>query len=86
MAKEKQEKKEEVKTKVLLRGMTHLWDLQIEEITGRNLEAKGREDVNQMLKDGWVLLHVYTLKYEEDGVWRERPMAILGKPNHPLAG
>ena len=27
-----------------------------------------------------MLLYIYTLKYAEDGVWRERPMAILGKP------
>jgi hypothetical protein len=33
-----------------------------------------------MLQEGWVLLHIYTLRYPEDGVWRERPMAILGKP------
>lgn len=57
-----------------------LWQLEIEEVTGHNLEARGREEVNRLLKSGWKLLHVYTLKYEEDGVWRERPMAILGKP------
>lgn len=57
-----------------------LWQLNIEEVTGHNLEARGREEVNRLLKSGWRLLHIYTLKYEEDGVWRERPMAILGKP------
>ncbi|GEM_PF-3363309 len=57
-----------------------LWELQIEELEGHNIEAKGREDVNQMLERGWILLHIYTLKYREDGVWRERPMAILGRP------
>jgi hypothetical protein len=56
-----------------------LWQLNILEVTGHNLEAKGREEVNRLLAEGWRLLHVYTLKYEEDGVWRERPMAILGR-------
>ena len=57
-----------------------LWDLGITEIAGNNLESEGREKVNDLLKEGWVLLHVYTLKYQDDGTWRERPMAILGKP------
>ncbi|HEY6945263.1 MAG TPA: hypothetical protein VI431_08980 [Candidatus Acidoferrum sp.] len=57
-----------------------LWQLNLEEVTGHNLEARGREEVNRLLKTGWRLLHIYTLKYEEDGVWRERPMAILGRP------
>jgi hypothetical protein len=56
-----------------------LWQLDVIEITGHNLEARGREEVNRLLKAGWRLLHVYTLKYKEDGVWRERPMGILGK-------
>lgn len=56
-----------------------LWQLDVAEVTGHNLEARGREEVNRLLKSGWRLLHIYTLKYEEDGVWRERPMAILGK-------
>jgi len=56
-----------------------LWQLDIGEVTGHNLEAKGREEVNRLLAEGWRLLHVYTLKYEEDGVWRERPMGILGR-------
>jgi hypothetical protein len=56
-----------------------LWRLDIEEVTGHNLEARGREEVNRLPKSGWRLLHIYTLKYEEDGVWRERPMAILGR-------
>ena len=56
-----------------------LWQLDIVEVTGHNLEARGREEVNRLLESGWRLLHIYTLKYEEDGVWRERPMAILGK-------
>lgn len=58
----------------------NLWDLDIEELAGHNIETQGREEVNKMLKEGWVLLHIYTLKYPEDDVWRERPMAILGKP------
>lgn len=57
-----------------------LWDLGIEELTGHNIETKGREEVNEKLRNGWVLLHIYTLTYKEDGAWRERPMAILGKP------
>jgi len=54
--------------------------IDIEQVTGHNLEARGREEVNRLLQEGWRLLHLYTLKYQEDGVWRERPMAILGKP------
>ena len=56
-----------------------LWQLDIAEVTGHNLEARGREEVNRLLDAGWRLIHIYTLKYEEDGVWRERPMAILGR-------
>jgi hypothetical protein len=57
-----------------------LWELNISELTGHNIETEGRKEVNQMLENGWILLHIYTLKYKEDGAWRERPMAILGKP------
>lgn len=57
-----------------------LWELQIEELTGHNIEIQGREEVNKLLKEGWILLHIYTLRYQEDNIWRERPMAILGKP------
>ena len=56
-----------------------LWQLDIVELTGHNLEARGREEVNHLLQAGWRLLHIYTLKYHEDEVWRERPMAILGR-------
>jgi hypothetical protein len=56
-----------------------LWQLDIIELTGHNLEARGREEVNRLLQSGWRLLHIYTLKYHKDGVWRERPMAILGR-------
>ena len=59
---------------------TALWDLEIEELEGHNLEVKGREEVNALLGEGWILLHIYTLKYKEEGEWRERPMAILGRP------
>jgi hypothetical protein len=62
------------------RRSTELWELRIGELTGHNIETEGRKEVNQRLADGWILLHIYTLKYREDGVWRERPMAILGKP------
>ena len=41
--------------------------LDIVELTGHNLEARGREEVNRLLDAGWRLLHIYTLKYEEDG-------------------
>jgi hypothetical protein len=57
-----------------------LWQLDIVELTGHNIEARGREEVNELLRRGWLLLHIYTLKYNEDGAWRERPMAILGRP------
>jgi hypothetical protein len=60
-------------------GTLPLWQLEIAELTGHNLEARGREEVNRLLQAGWHLLHIYTLKYQEDGVWRERPMAILGR-------
>ena len=60
-----------------------LWELGINELAGRNLESSGRQDVNEMLQTGWTLLHIYTLRYPEgEGervVWRERPMAILGR-------
>lgn len=63
-----------------------LWELQIEAVETHNLEAKGKEEVNTMLSKGWVLLHVYTLKYREEDVWRERPMAILGMPRNRANG
>jgi len=56
-----------------------LWLLNVGEVTGHNLEARGREEVNRLLQADWRLLHIYTLKHEEDGVRRERPMAILGR-------
>ena len=56
-----------------------LWQLDIAELTGHNLEARGREEVNRLLDAGWRLLHIYTLRYEEGGVWRERPMGIQGR-------
>ncbi|HEY4694579.1 MAG TPA: hypothetical protein VIH52_01285 [Candidatus Nanoarchaeia archaeon] len=59
-----------------------LWEMDIKELVGHNLEAQGREDVNKLLDKGWVLLHIYTLHYRENAVWRQRPMAILGKPRH----
>jgi hypothetical protein len=64
-------------------GSTPLWQLDIVELAGHNIEARGREEVNRLLSEGWILLHIYTLKYEENGVWRERPMAILGLPREP---
>jgi hypothetical protein len=64
-------------------GSTPLWQLDIVELAGHNIEARGREEVNRLLSEGWILLHIYTLKYEENSVWRERPMAILGRPREP---
>lgn len=61
-------------------SIASLWELGITELTGHNIETAGREDVNKLLSEDWILLHIYTLKYREDGIWRERPMAILGKP------
>jgi hypothetical protein len=60
-----------------------LWQLDVVELTGHNLEARGREEVSRLLEAGWRLLHIYTLEYHEDGVWRERPMAILGETQEP---
>lgn len=62
-----------------------LWQLDIAEVAGHNLEARGRDEVNRLLAAGWRLLHIYTLRYQEDGVWRERPMAILGRPRNDQA-
>jgi hypothetical protein len=63
-----------------------LWNLEIKELTSKSLESSGREEVNEMLKNGWILLHLYTLKYKDEvdseSTWRERPMAILGKPKN----
>lgn len=56
-----------------------LWDLDVTELSGRTIETSGRNDVNHVLTSGWVLLHIYTLKYRDGSTWRERPMAILGK-------
>lgn len=61
-----------------------LWQQDIGELTGRNLEARGREQVNRLLQEGWRLLHIYTLRYQEAGVWRERPKAILGKARRAI--
>ena len=58
---------------------SQLWELGITELAGHNIEAHGREEVNKMLKEGWTLLHIYDLHYQDDGVWRQRPMAILGR-------
>ena len=63
-----------------------LWQLDIAELSGHNIEARGREEVNRLLQAGWLLLHIYTLKYQENGVWRERPMAILGRPKNLAVG
>lgn len=62
---------------------TPLWQVDIVELAGHNIETKGREGINRLLSEGWILLHIYTLRYEENGVWRERPMAILGRPRNP---
>ena len=61
-----------------------LWQLDFAEVTGHNLESRGRKEVNRLLEAGWRLLLAYTLRYEEKGVWRERPMAILGRLRNDL--
>ncbi len=78
----KKTRKREVPDEILMGVLERLplWQLDILELTGHNLEVHGREEVNRLLQEGWRLLHIYTLKYEEDGAWRERPMAILGRP------
>ena len=73
------EKKAAFEPDANLIAMLPLWQLDIVEVAGHNIEAHGREEVNRLLQNGWLLLHIYTLKYHEDGVWRERPMAILGR-------
>jgi hypothetical protein len=55
-----------------------LWQLDIVEVTGHHLEARGTGRGESVTGEGWRLLHIYTLRYQEDGVWRERPMAFLG--------
>lgn len=72
--------KKQVQEPIVFPVQEALWSLGIRELAGHNIEAQGREEVNSMLAEGWLLLHIYTLKYQEDGVWRERPMAILGRP------
>ena len=62
-----------------------LWQLDIVELAGHNLEDRGREEVNRLLEAGWRLLYIYTLKYKEDGVWREQPMGILGRSRNSQA-
>lgn len=56
-----------------------LWQLRISEVQAINLETRGRKKVNELLQKGWILLHVYTVRYKDEDVWRERPMAVLGK-------
>jgi len=79
------EKKAAFEPDTNLIAMLPLWQLDIVEVAGHNIEAHGREEVNRLLQDGWLLLHIYTLKYHEDAVWRERPMAILGRPRNKTA-
>lgn len=58
-----------------------IWNLGIKELTAKSLEASTRDEVNDLLAKGWLLLHIYTLKYREGSTWRERPMAVLGRPD-----
>jgi hypothetical protein len=74
-----QDKKAAVEASQAVVQTLPLWQLDIVEVTGHNLEARGREEVNRLLESGWRLLHIYTLRYHEDSVWRERPMGILGR-------
>lgn len=62
-----------------------LWELEIEQVEGRSLERKGRDGINDMLHEGWIILSIYTLRYKsDDDTWFERPMAILGLPKNPV--
>ena len=63
----------------------NIWQLHITEIAGIMIETSGRTRANRLLKNGWILLHIYTLSYKEDGIWRQRPMAILGRPLRAIA-
>jgi len=72
----------EIERKLKTEQDAPLWQMDIAELTGHNIESRGREEVNRLLGEGWVLLHIYTLRYEENGIWRERPMAILGRPRN----
>lgn len=62
-----------------------LWELEISEVEGKSMERKGRDEINEMLSGGWIMLSVYTLRYKDaEDTWFERPMAILGMPKHPV--
>ena len=61
-----------------------LWEFEIQQVEGKSLERKGRDEINDMLLDGWIMLSVYTLRFKNDDIWLERPMAILGLPKHPV--
>lgn len=62
-----------------------LWEYDIQEVQGKNLERKGRDEVNELLLEGWIILSIYTLRYKDsDDTWFERPMVILGLPKHPV--
>lgn len=62
-----------------------LWELEVQQVEGKSLEKKGREEINEMLSQGWVILSVYTLRFKDgNDTWLERPMAILGLPKHPV--
>jgi hypothetical protein len=82
-AKRPREEAFELPNSVVANGQP-LWQYDFAELTGHNLERRGRKEVNQLLSAGWRLLHVYTLRYQESGVWRERPMAILGRLRNDL--
>jgi hypothetical protein len=45
-----------------------LWQLDFAEVTGHNLESRGRKEVNRLLDADWRLLLAYTLRYEEMGL------------------
>lgn len=62
-----------------------LWELGIQQVEGRSLEKKGRDEINDKLSDGWIILLVYTLRFKDgEDTWLERPMVILGLPEHPV--
>ena len=39
-------------------GAQPLWQFDFAEVTGHNLESRGRKEVNRLLAAGWRLLHV----------------------------
>jgi hypothetical protein len=47
-----------------------LWQIDVVELTGHNLKARGREEVNRLLEVEWRHLHIYMLKYGASVQWQ----------------